>query len=258
MKSSSFQRASSRNRIAGILISRVAPHHGRRVYHKAGSHIAQPIAMRTKPNTSPSAAEIDRGDGLPSVHRARKARGSRADGHGQRPRLPLGRRAGARVPRCDGGTLVRQRRLRPQRDRRRDRGSGPSTPVLPLVLLDGHELRRLCWRTDCSRWRRCSMSKSVLWKQRLRRQRHPGEAGLVLQQRAGAAGEEEDHRPRSRVPRRHRRGGQSHRAGLACIATSTCRCRRSVTSPRPTASGRLLPGRPRRSSPACWRTNSSS
>ena len=43
------------------------------------------------------------------------------------------------------------------------------------------------------------------------RERYPDQALLVLQQRAGAAEEEEDHRPGTRLPRHHARRCQRHR-----------------------------------------------
>ena len=57
------------------------------------------------------------------------------------------------------------------------------------------------------------MSKVVLQQFRLGGQRHRGQDGLVLQQRAGPAAQEEDHRAHAGLSRRHRRVGEPHRAG---------------------------------------------
>ena len=75
------------------------------------------------------------------------------------------------------------------------------------------------------------MAKVLLRQQRLGRERHPGQAGLVLQQRPRPAGEEEDHLPRARLPRRDRHVSASL-CGLPGHArpASTCRCRWSCTS----------------------------
>ncbi len=80
--------------------------------------------------------------------------------------------------------------------------------------------------------------EGVLRQQRLRRQRHPGQARLVLQQRPRPAGEEEDHLPRPRLPRRDGHVGQPDRAARACTTASTCRCRWSGPRRPRTASWR--------------------
>ena len=67
--------------------------------------------------------------------------------------------------------------------------------------------------------------EGLLRQQRLGRERHPGQARLVLQQRPRPAREEEDHLARPRLPRRHRRCPPGSPGCRACTTASTCRCR---------------------------------
>ena len=67
--------------------------------------------------------------------------------------------------------------------------------VLPRVLVDGDRGAGAARRAGDREWRGDSGSdvEGLLRQQRLRRERHAGEARLVLQQRARPPGEEEDH-----------------------------------------------------------------
>ena len=85
------------------------------------------------------------------------------------------RRPGPDLPRRDGRAVVRQRRLRPRRDRRRAARPGAEAAVLPLVLLDGHGHAGAA-RRAADRDRAARHVEGALRQQRLRRQRHPGQA----------------------------------------------------------------------------------
>ena len=95
--------------------------------------------------------------------------------------------------------------------------------------------------------------QGVLRQLRLGRQRHPGEARLVLPQPQGPAAEEEDRLPLGGLPRHHRRLGQPHgAAGVPPGLRPPDRERRpheaGVPLPR-----RARPGSPRRTTPPRWR-----
>ena len=100
------------------------------------------------------------------------------------------------------------------------------------------------------------MSQGLLRQLRLRGQRHRRQDGLVLQQRARPAAEEEDHRAAARLSRRHRRRGQPDRACPATTAISICRSPTSCTPTARTTTASASRARARRSSPAGWPTSS--
>ena len=90
-----------------------------------------------------------------------------------------------RVPGRDGRPLVRQRRLRPPRDRRGGRRPDRAPLLLPRVLVDGDRHPGAARRAR-HRPRAGADGEGVLRQQRLGRQRHLRQAHLVLQERARA------------------------------------------------------------------------
>ena len=131
---------------------------------------------------------------LPSVHPARPARAGRVAEHDRR-------RAAARASRTSTGAATST--AWPASGASTSATAGSSSPrrcaarraarLLPRVLVDGNghagTARRAADRAGAA-----GDVEGVLRLHRLRRERHPGEARLVLQQRARPAGEEEDHR----------------------------------------------------------------
>ena len=105
------------------------------------------------------------------------------------------------VPRRDGRSLVRQRRVRQAGAGRGDRAPDRAPLLLPRLLVDGHGGARAAGRARARLHARAHV-EGVLRVERLGRQRHPGEARLVLQQRARPTREEEARLAGPRVPRR--------------------------------------------------------
>ena len=161
---------------------------------------------------------------LPPVHGAGPARVHRAADDGERVGLHGSRPAGARVHRRDGGPLVRERRLRETGDRRRPARAGAAPVLLPLVLVDGDGRPRPARRATARARTRADV-EGLLRQQRVRRERHAGQARVVLQQRARPPCQEEDHRARPWLPRRHDRVCQPHGTVEHARRASTCRCR---------------------------------
>ena len=91
--------------------------------------------------------------------------------------------------------------------------------------------------------------EGVLHQLRLGGQRHRRQDGLVLQQRARPAAEEEDHRPHQGLSRRHRGGGEPDRPARSSTAISTCRSPTSCTPTARTTTASASRARARSSSP---------
>ena len=134
------------------------------------------------------------------------------------------------------------------RARRRAARAGAAAALLPLVLLDGDRHAGAAGRAP-DRARAGGDVEGALRHQRLRRQRHPGQARPPLQQPA-------------RAPRRRRRSSRARRGyhGVSIASAQPDRLRRharglrpadrrrSCTRRRPTGCARPSPGRPTPSS----------
>ena len=100
--------------------------------------------------------------------------------------------------------------------------------------------------------------EDLLRQQRLRRERHAGQARLVLQQRPRAPREEEDHLARPGLPRRHDRVGEPHRPQVAPRRLRPAAADGPAHEGARTASGSARPARATRRSRSGSRTSSSS
>ena len=146
-----------------------------------------------------------------SLHQSVRLSRHRAAHRRARPgRLCLRHRRQA-LHRRHGGAVVHRARLR-QRGAGRGRGGADAQALLrPSVHRQeprpGH---RACGETE--RDRAGADLKGVLLQFRIGGQRHPGQAGLVSQQRARPAEQKENHQPREGLSRRHHRGGVADRA----------------------------------------------
>ena len=165
-------------------------------------------------------------------------------------------RQGQRLYRRRSRALVRQHRLRADEARRgRGRGNGAHR-LLP-------QLRRCLQRAADPARREAALAaararglpphrQGVLRPLRLGRQRHPVQAGPLLQQPARPAREEEDHLPHRRLPRRHQRGRQPHRHPRSTTRPSTCPSRACCTPTARTTGGKARTARARRRSRTAW------
>ena len=123
----------------------------------------------------------------------------------ERRRCDAHRRPWQNLYRCDGGPLVRQRWVRPKGIGPGRGGADRATRLLPY--LRGHiepapdRTRRPAAWAAARPGGPGKTEQGFLRAFRLRRQRHPNQAGSVLQQSAGAYGKEEDHFTPQCLPR---------------------------------------------------------
>ena len=200
--------------------------------------------------------ELDRRHHLhPFTNPAELASGAAAaHHHPRRGLLAVGQR-GQPHPRRHGRPVVRQRRLRP---RRAGRGGAPPDDGAALLqhLLPVLDAGRDRARRAARRARAAGVRARVLHELGLGGQRHRGQARALLLEPDGPAAEEDDHRPRLRLPRRDPRDGEPVRARGDALRSRTCRCRASSTSRRLTGTPRAARSRPRSS--GCRRRRRSS
>ncbi len=167
-----------------------------------GTDAAERNPGRTSHAHQRSARQMGPGELLPSLDPSRPARARRKpEPHRDRRigRLHRGPRRQAAARRLRR-PLLRQCRLWPQGDRRRDRRAGARTRLLPRLCRPRHRGLDHA-RQDDPRPRARQHVEGLFRPRRLGRQRDQHQDGLVLQQRARAAGEEEDHLALARLSR---------------------------------------------------------
>ena len=168
---------------------------------------------------------------VPPVHEARRACVLGRAGDRLGPGLDAHRQPRPDLPRRDGRPLVRQRRLRPPRDRRGPARRGAAARLLPRVLVDGDRpaggARRARAR-PCTR-RRCRRSSSAT-AARTRTTPRSSSSGTTTTS-SGAP----RRRRSSRATGATTASPSCRRASPAssrCTTASTCRCRWSGTRRR--------------------------
>ena len=146
-----------------------------------------------------------------SLHQRGGAARDRADDHRSRRGHPDLRQRREALHRGDVGALVRGARLRQCRADRGGAAADGEAALLPSLHRQEPRAGGGARREDQGPGARAH-GAGLLPVERLGGERHPGEARLVLQQRAGPAGEEEDPEPDQGLSRRHHRRGVADRA----------------------------------------------
>jgi hypothetical protein len=160
------------------------------------------------PRRGPSARSQRSGPAvlLPSVYGAERSRAQRAARDGERRGRVAGGQSRGALHRFNGGIVVRQHWLRTPGNRRRHACAGAEAAVLPYVRIDvdGPPDPALA---EADRDVAGTHVQGFLRQFGFGRERYPGQARLVLQQRPGPAAQEKDHRAQAWLSRRDRRDG---------------------------------------------------
>ncbi len=167
--------------------------------------VGTPLQART-PCDEPAAEQFPdprrRGAAAP-LYRRGGAAADRRDGDRTGRGHPGLRPGGPRLHRGPRRPLVLRAWLRQCRTGRGGGGADGQAPLLPHLRRQEPRAGGRARREDQGAG--AGDGAGLLPDQRLRGERHPDQVRLVLQQRQGAAAEEEDHQPHQGLPRRHHR-----------------------------------------------------